>query len=366
MEAIICCLRTGTGSWISQIWSGKNKNIMNISKSIIYISADQMRSEFARILKTLGLTDEGAEKCADIFTLNSLEGVYSHGVNRFPRFVRNIKEGFVIPSATPSIVNVSGSLEQWNGNLGPGPLNALFAAERAMTIASSDGLGLVAMANTNHWMRGGTYGWHAAKKGFVFISWTNTCPNMPAWGAVDPRLGNNPFVLAVPYRDEAVVLDFAMSQFSYGKMESFRNQGKKLPSPGGYDTKGELTDNPDEILETWRPLPAGYWKGASLSLMLDILATILSGGQSVHDINSCTSEYAVSQVFIAIDIKKLQNYPVIQPAIDSIIHDLYHSVPENKKTIIRYPGENIKKIREKSLSEGIPVDKKIWEEILSF
>ncbi len=324
-----------------------------------------MKSEFARILKKYGFTDLSAEECADIFTLNSVEGVSSHGVNRFPKFVRNIEEGIIIPSSIPTLVHSSGSLEQWNGNLGPGPLNAVFATERAMTIAASKGMGLVAMANTNHWMRGGTYGWHAAKKGYVLIAWTNTCPNMPAWGAKDPRLGNNPFVFAVPYRDEAVVLDFAMSQFSYGKMKSFRDQGRKLPYPGGYNTKGELTYDPGEILDTWRTLPAGYWKGAGLSLMLDILATILSGGLSTHDIHSCSSEYGVSQVFIAIDIKKLHNFPAIETAIDSIIADLHDSIPENDGISVRYPGENIKIIREKSLNTGIPVDKKIWEEILS-
>jgi len=339
---------------------------MDIPKSITHVPAIQMKSEFVRILKKLGFTDDRAEKCADIFTVNSIEGVNSHGVNRFPRFVRNIKDGFIIPSAIPSVVHVSGSVEQWNGNLGPGPLNAVFATERAMTIAASNGMGLVAMANTNHWMRGGTYGWYAAKKGFVLISWTNTCQNMPAWGAKDPRLGNNPFVFAVPYMDEAIVLDFAMSQFSYGKMESFRNQGRKLPYPGGYNIKGELTDDPGEILETWRTLPAGYWKGAGLSLMLDILATILSGGLSTHDIHGCSSEYGVSQVFIAIDIRKLHNFPAIETAIDSIIANLHDSIPENNGVSVRYPGENIKKIREKSLAEGIPVDKKVWEEILSF
>ncbi len=324
-----------------------------------------MKSEFVRVLKKLGFTDERAERCAEIFTLNSVEGVSSHGVNRFSRFVRNIKEGIVIPSAIPALVHSSGSIEQWNGNLGPGPLNAVFATERAITIASSNGLGLVALANTNHWMRAGTYGWLAARKGFVFIAWTNTCPNMPAWGAKDARLGNNPFVLGVPYKNDAVVLDFAMSMFSYGKMETYSKQGRKLPYEGGYNTKGEITDDPGEILKSWRPLPAGLWKGAGLSLMLDILAVVLSGGHAVHDIKSCTSECGVSQVFIAVDLRKLHNYPSVDSAIESIMSDLHNSIPENPETQVRYPGENIKVISEKSLKEGISVDRQIWEEILS-
>jgi 3-dehydro-L-gulonate 2-dehydrogenase len=330
----------------------------------IRISSEKMNSEFFRILLKAGFTVEKAQQCADVFTVNSLEGVYSHGVNRFSRFVRNVQEGFVKPNAIPSLNHKAGALEQWNGNLGPGPLNAIFATDRATEIAMENGIGMVALANTNHWMRAGTYGWQAARKGFVFISWTNTCPNMPAWGAKDPRLGNNPIVFAIPYKNEAIVLDFAMSQFSYGKMETFKNEGKQLPYPGGFNKKNELTTDPGEILESWRPLPLGYWKGASFSLMLDILATTLSGGISTHQIRSCASESKISQVFIAIHLKSLQNFPSIENTIDLIIKDLQKSKPEGETSIIRFPGENVAKIRDENQKEGIPVNREIWEKIL--
>jgi 3-dehydro-L-gulonate 2-dehydrogenase len=329
------------------------------------IPSDQMKAEFFRILLRLGFTTERAYKCAEIFTLNSLEGVYSHGVYRFPRFVKSIREGYIKPEAVPTLVHRAGALEQWNGNLGPGPLNAIFATDRAMEVAAENSIGLVSLANTNHWMRGGTYGWQAARKGFILISWTNTCPNMPAWGAKDPRLGNNPFIMAVPYHNEAIVLDFAMSQFSYGRMETFRNEGRKLPFIGGFNEENSLTDDPGEILKSWRPLPAGYWKGSGLSLLLDILATVLSGGLSTHQIASCVSESSISQVFIAIQLKNLHNFPSIEKSIDLIIEDLRKSIPDNENSKIRYPGENIIDLRNENLNNGIPVRKDMWEKIVS-
>ena len=96
----------------------------------IKVSRDDMKSEFLRILVKHGMEKNKVDKCADIFTVNSLEGIYSHGVKRFPRF--------------------------------------------------------------------------------VFIGWTNACVNMPSWGAKDARIGNNPFVIVVPYRPEAIILDFAI------------------------------------------------------------------------------------------------------------------------------------------------------------
>ena len=324
-----------------------------------------MKSEFTRILIKYGFADYKAEKCAEIFAVNSLEGVYSHGANRFPRFVRNVRDGYVKPDTEPSLIHSSGSLEQWNGNLGPGPLNALYATERSMNLAEKSGIGLAALSNTNHWQRGGTYGWFAARKGFILICWTNTEANMPAWGATDVRLGNNPFVIAVPFKDDAIVLDFAMTQFSYGKMENYRREGKNLPFAGGFNDSGELTDDPVEILRTRRALPIGYWKGSAFSILLDILASVISGGQSTHQITGSKVEYSVSQVFIAISKDKLYNASSIEKSVSEIINDLKSSVPEDESTWIRYPGENIIKIRKENLRSGIPVNRELWDEILA-
>ncbi len=329
----------------------------------IIIDTETMRSTFRTTLIKYGFSEQDAAKCSEIFTRNTLDGVFSHGVNRFAKFVSYVREGFIDPKAVPSIKGRMGSVEQWDGNLGPGPLNASRATDRVMEISVECGMGMVAMANTNHWMRGGTYGWQAARKGFVFIGWTNTMANMPAWGATDPHLGNNPLVIAVPYNDTAVVLDFAMSQYSYGKMESYRNAGKMLPFPGGFSSRGEMTDDPGLILESWRSLPIGYWKGSSLSLLLDILAAILSGGLSVHEISKIKSEYSLSQVFIGVNITGLSNFPAINDAVDKIVTDLHRSIPVNEYARVRFPGENISSIRNDHEKNGIPVSRKIWKEI---
>ena len=337
---------------------------MNHDEQTIRVPYQKLKSEFFRVLLKHGFPEVKADKCAEIFAANSLDGVNSHGINRFPRFLKNIIAGYVKPDVVPTLTHKIGSIEQWNGNLGPGPLNAEFATERSMELARENGIGIATLSNTNHWMRAGAYGWLAAKKGFVLICWTNTCQNMPAWGASDPRIGNNPMVIAVPYNNEAIVLDFAMSQYSYGKLDALKKEGRNLSYPGGFNNEGLLSNDPGEILDSWRVLPVGYWKGSGLSILLDILAAILSGGLSTHQIESCDTEHDVSQVFISINIKMLKNFPSINNTITKIINNLHSSIPINKDEKIRYPGESVLRLRKENMEKGIPVNKLTWERLL--
>ena len=337
---------------------------MRENQTILKIPPDEMQELFTGILLKYGFTKFRALECASIFTDSSLDGIYTHGVNRFPRFIQYVKEGYVDPNATLSLENKFGGIEQWNGNLGPGITNAIHTTNRAMKLSKEYGIGCVALRNTNHWMRGGTYGWQAAKGGFVFIGWTNTIANMPAWGARDAKLGNNPLVIALPFEDEAIVLDMAMSQYSYGALELSAMKNETLSVYGGFDKKGELSRDPKEILESESPLPIGYWKGAGLSLLLDLLATILSGGMATWEISKREAEYSLSQVFISIDISKLMNHSSIKTAIECIIADYRESVPKDELSQIVYPGERVLKTRKNNLANGIPVLKKVWDQII--
>jgi 3-dehydro-L-gulonate 2-dehydrogenase len=330
------------------------------------VSAKKMHATFETILLKLNFPKKRAKECAAIFTNNSVDGIYTHGVNRFPRFVKYIKDGYVKPEVVPTLTHKFGSIEQWNGNLGAGPSNAIFATNRVMKLAKKSGIGCVTLSNTNHWMRGGAFGWQAAKAGFVFISWTNTVANMPAWGAVNAKLGNNPLVLALPYEEEAIVLDMAMSQYSFGAMELAVMRNEKLPVAGGYDKEGNLTDDPALILESWRTLPVGYWKGAGLSLLLDILAAVLSGGLAAHGITKQPAEIANSQVFIAIDVEKLGHFSSISQIIKGIIEDYKESVPIDAQHKITFPGERVLETRAKNMKEGVLVLENVWKEIISF
>lgn len=236
--------------------------------------------------------------------------------------------------------------------------------ERAIELAKEYGVGVVALGNNNHWLRGGSYGWQAANAGCIGICWSNTTPNMPAWGGKDIKIGNNPLVLSVPRSSgQHMVVDCALSQFSYGKLEETRLKGQRLPVIGGYDSQGNLTTDPGEIEKTQRVLPMGYWKGSGLSIALDLIATVLTNANSVKKIGTFQAETGLSQVMIVIDPSKFNTPEETDAIADEILADIKSSVPMEEGKAVRYPGEREMRTREENLRDGIPVIDEVWEKI---
>ncbi len=326
------------------------------------IPYSEVHQTLAAVLRKLGFSDGRADTCARLFAETTRDGVYTHGVNRFPRFVETIRNGRVDPSAEPVVLARFGALERWDGRRGPGNLNALTAMDRAIALGREHGIGCVALANTNHWMRAGTYGWQAADAGVIGICWTNTMPNLPPWGGADPVIGNNPLVMAVPRAGGPVVLDMAMSQFSYGALESYRKRGQMLPVDGGFDVNGNLTRDPAAIETSWRPVPVGYWKGSGLSVMLDMIAAMMTLGRATHEIAADPLlETGVSQIFVTMHPEAFGPAPRAAQIAGEIVASLENCPVAAHHAKVRYPGEQTLRLRAENTQLGLPIDPEVWD-----
>ena len=326
---------------------------------------EELKATAKKAFLNLGLTEEQAETCAHVHASSSADGVESHGMNRIPRFAEYVAKGWINIHAKPELVKAHGAAENYDGHLGIGITNALFCSERAMKLAEVHGIGLVALKNSTHWMRGGTYAWKMAEAGYIGISWISTESCMPMWGSDVKSVGNNPFCIAIPREDGQIVVDMAMSQYSYGKLGVYRLAGKKLPYPGGFDKDGNLTDDPAAIEDSMRILPTGYWKGSSLAIALDLAATAIANGLCGSDMDaehkgSCTG---CSQIFIAIDPYMFGDKDEIQEKLNRRVKIADSAHPIDAAHPVKCPGESTLLRRKKSLSEGVNVDNLIWKQV---
>lgn len=328
------------------------------------ITANEMQQVLQQLFIKYNFSVEKATVLAETHTENTLAGVNSHGINRVPAFIQYVKKGLVKVDVEAKKLESFGSLERWDGGYGSGVLNARSCTTRAIALAEQHGMGLVALRHTNHWMRGGAYGWQAAEAGCISIMFTNTQPNMPPWGGVESRIGNNPLIIAIPRQAGHVVMDMALSQYSFGKINEYRLRGEKLPFPGGLDSKNELSNDPEELLKRERGLPNGYWKGSALSMVLDMLATLLSAGDSTYRISTRPEETGISQVFLCIYPALFQDPQISDKLLNEII-DYTHDVPPVETgQCTYYPGEQVLLKRQYNLKHGMQVNDAVWGEVL--
>ena len=327
------------------------------------VQYEDLLKKFQGILESRGFSGKHAKDAATVFANNSLDGVYSHGVNRFPRVVEYLDKGEIDSGAIASCESSMGAIERWNGHRGFGPLNAKLAMDRAVELAKEYGVGVVALGNNNHWMRGGSYGWQAAEKGYIGICWTNSIAVMPPWGAKECRIGTNPLIVAIPSTPITMV-DMSMSMFSYGMLEVNRLAGRQLPVDGGFDDEGNLTKEPGVIEKNRRILPMGYWKGSGMSIVLDMIATLLSDGASVAEVTQDNSdEYGVSQIFIAIEVDKLIDGPTRDAKLQRIMDYVTTAERADENQAIRLPGHEFTTLLAENRRNGITVDDSVWAKI---
>lgn len=330
---------------------------------MIEIALEQLRSTLERALLRAGVPAPEASICARVHSESTRDGVASHGVGRIPRLIEFIQRGWVDPRAKPSLVQALSTLEVYDAGFGLGVPNALFATERAMALAATHGLGTVALRDTSHWMRGGSYAWHAVERGFAAIMWTNTESVMPAWGAKDPCIGNNPLVMGVPRSNgPSLVLDMAQSQFSYGALDRAAAAGEQLSVDGGFDATGRPSRDPEAILATRRLLPAGHWKGSGLAILLDALGAMLAQGRPSHRIDSIKrgSGSGCCQVFMLFDPTHLGGRDACEAIADGIAAHIDASAALDPQRPPRTPGAGS---RRDAGSTHVAVDESLWREV---
>ena len=328
---------------------------------MLYVTYEQAVDAMERGLSRF-LAKDDARRFAEIFAGNSLDGVHSHGMNRYPRYIADMESGLCDARVTKAErMSGFGALEVWDAHFGVGPLIAQQAAARVGELAREHGVACVALRNNSHWLRAGRYAQSLADAGLIGLCFTNTCMNLTAWGAKQPSTGNNPIAIAIPREQGSLLMDMAVSQYAYGKLELMAQQGKMLDTPCGYDTRGNETCDPREIIKSGLMLPMAMWKGSALSIMLDLAAAMLSQGRTSLEIGApAAGERGMSQVFVAFHPAAVGDMRNAQERMEKTLRFL-HALDGGG---VRAPGENLAATREKHLREGLPVAEETWEKIL--
>jgi LDH2 family malate/lactate/ureidoglycolate dehydrogenase len=326
-------------------------------------------SAFCRAcFEKLGLAPRGARITAENLIFANLRGVDSHGVIRMKIYADRLRAGGFKPKARPQVVAEQESSALIDARHGVGQIAATAAMRLAITKAKKTGVAVVSVKNSNHFGASAYYALQAVEHGMIGFAATNAGPTMAPTGGREGRLGNNAMAIAVPAgRLPPIVLDMATGAVAWGKIFVAQQEKRKIPVTWALDRHGLPTDDPNAAAHQGLIQPFGGYKGYGLSLLLDILTGVLSGGGFSTHVRTLYKQLEtpsqVAHTCAALRISAFMDLGEFHRRMEEMIQ-LMHSCPGAPGVErIFVPGEIEHETEQRRRAEGIPLNGELRNEL---
>jgi LDH2 family malate/lactate/ureidoglycolate dehydrogenase len=335
----------------------------------IRVNIENLRQLCTNIFIKAGLSKDDAFTVADSLVFANLRGVDSHGVMRFPVYIKRLEKGGSKAKPNIKVLKERPASALIDGDSGLGQVIGGYATELAIKKAKEAGVCIVAVKGSAHYGAASYYSVKISQKGMIGVSTSNTTQNTAAWGGAKKIIGNDPLSIAVPYqKDKPLVLDISMSQAAGGKIKLAAKNNQKVPIGWGIDKFGKKTQDPNEIIDGGARLPFGEHKGYGLSVMLEILNGVLTGAGMLSQMTSW-SKYPqnptnIGHCFTAIDITSFMNIKEFNQRLEWFVGEIKSSPLMEGSRGVFMPGEIELNIEKERRDKGIPISKKVWSELL--
>ncbi|KZM51778.1 Ldh family oxidoreductase [Labrenzia sp. OB1] len=252
----------------------------------------------------VGVPDNTALSVAGALVAAEAEGQVGHGFSRVEDYVAQVRSGKIAAGATVTFQDV-------------GPTNILADAGFGFAYPALDqvieqgglralefGCATMGVTRSHHCGALSVQVEKLARKGLVAIMVANAPAAMAPFGAKKPVFGTNPIAFSAPRGDkDPLVIDLSLSRVARGKVMNARKAGRAIPEGWALDRHGDPTTDAEEAL-AGTMLPIGEAKGTALALMVEILASVMTGAAMSTEASSFfTADSAppgVGQFLIAI------------------------------------------------------------------
>lgn len=330
------------------------------------INHEKLRQLAAKVFERAGCNSGEAGIIAKHLIEANLTGHDSHGVIRVSYYVQWLREQRVFANRHAEVVVKADSFAVLNGQFGFGQVLGEEAVAIGIEMAKKNNIAVVGLKNSGHLGRIGDWAEMAGEAGLISIHFVNGngyAILAAPFGGIDKRLSSNPICIGIPRGAwPMILLDMATCKVSQGKIMIAKNQGEELPEDSILDANGKPTRDPN-LFGAILPLSPGH-KGYGLSLMCEILAGALTGGDTSH-INSPTVRcIGNGMLSIYIDQKRFGDNNKFLAEIDKLTAWIKASPTATPDGEILLPGEPEYRTRKERLENGIPLDEETWRQFV--
>jgi LDH2 family malate/lactate/ureidoglycolate dehydrogenase len=330
--------------------------------SDVRIPVVALRSYVERAGVRAGVPDDQLGLLVDSFVEADLRGVGTHGVARIPAYTRAFLQGIVNPAPNLSVVHRTPAALLVDADNGLGMVTGQLAMDLAIDLASTVGIGVVSVRNSNHSGMLAVHVMRAAEAGLIGFFTSNGPAIMAPWGGAEPRLSNGPFAWALPRGDgqPPVVADMAASAAARGKIRQTARTGGQIPAGWALDSEGRPTTDARVAMEGV-VLPMAAHKGYGIGFVNEALSAVLSGSALATDTprgfladgSTVLDSWRIGHLAMALDPRLFVGADAFGDGMERLVDSVRSSRLAADASEILLPGEPERRRREESLRDGV-------------
>lgn len=301
------------------------------------VKVENIRTISESILMHKGVPSEHAKIIADTIVYAHVREKHTHGLGRMSIYLRKIDDQLMDAKTAMNVLHDQGAVYHVDANHGFGQVAAYYAVMKAVKKAKEYGIGIAGVMNSNNFGTAGYFSKLASDHGMIGLVFGNSAPAIAPTGGSKSLFGTNPLSMAFPMKDaqRPFIFDMATSVAARGKIRLAAKNGESIPEGWALDSEGHPTTDPNEALKG-SMIPIGEYKGVGLSMMVDVLAGMLTGAAFAGDVkglNHKTDFSRYGHLVMVIDPEKFMS-----------IDEYYERVEYFENKVHEYsgtiPGEN--------------------------
>ena len=308
------------------------------------VKVSDLKKFATRSLVKVGMARKKAEIVAETLVTTDMFGVMTHGTTNLCQYVQKMQAGGLDINAEPQIVAQGPSWAIVDGKNAIGMITSNKAMDIAVKKAKKTGIAYVGVRNSCHFGAAGYYANIAARQGLLGLSMSNADPIVTIPNAAKPSIGTNPFSFAAPLKNgKTVFLDIALSNVAALKVIMAKEKGLSIPDTWLVDEFGVPTTDASKFPYSASLQPMGAHKGYGLALLVEILASVMTGAGIMREVTSWNLDMAshnnAGHAFIAVDIAKMMPYEEFSDRMENAVTQLKSAPLAKNASKIFLPGE---------------------------
>lgn len=317
------------------------------------LSLAEAEEKVAALFVAAGASAANAASVAQALVAAEADGLKGHGLSRVPTYLAMLKSGKIDGQAVPTARQPRPGVLAIDAAHGFAYPAIDLAIVELPEMARRQGIVAAPIRRSNHCGAAGHHVERLAEQGLVALLFANTPGAIAPWGGSKPVFGTNPIAFAAPLAGrEPVVIDMALSRVARGPIVAARQKGQAIPEGWALDADGKPTTDPAAAL-AGTMVPLGEAKGATLAMMVEILAAALVGTHFAFQASSFLDDKGgppdTGQLILAIDPTSMGGH-----WFDERMKLLAHAIEEQDGA--RLPGMRRYGLRAKARAQGIDVE----------